>query len=445
MKYRWLQTSYRDKKIRHTEGEGASCPDMGQENQAVNLYPDFRYQVFEGFGGSMTEAAAYTWHTMSEKTKRELLQAYFGQEGLGYSQARMAIDSCDACLGNFSAMDDEQDKDMISFSLERDERYILPFWEAVQKMVDTPVEVMLSPWSPPAFMKTNGEKNHGGKLKEEYRSMWAEYLCRFVKAYRDRGVAVKRMSIQNEPAAVQIWDSCVYTAAEEKLFLRDYLYPALERHGLADLEIFIWDHNKERLLERALETIDEETNSMITGIAFHWYSGDHFEALSLAHERYPDKKLLFSEGCVEYSKFTQKDQLADARMYGHDIAGDLNNGACAFIDWCMLLDSKGGPNHVDNFVDAPVMYDEKADRMEKKLSYYYIGHFSRAIVPGSVRIGFSRYTDKLDVTAFLRPDKKIAVVLMNRTEKDLPVFLRLRGEILSVRIDGDAIMTVWIE
>ena len=308
-----------------------------------------------------------------------------------------------------------------------------------------PIEVMLSPWSPPAFMKTNGEKNHGGKLKEEYRDMWAEYICRYIEAYQEKGVQLKRISIQNEPAAVQIWDSCVYTACEEKEFLKDHLYPALKRHGLTDLEIFIWDHNKERLLERAQQTIDADTDEMITGMAFHWYSGDHFEALQMAREKYPEKKLLFSEGCVEYSKFADKDQLADARMYGHDIMGDLNNGACAFIAWCLLLDEKGGPNHVDNFVDAPVMYDKKIDKMEKKLSYYYIGHFSRAIVPGSVRIGLSKYTDKLESTAFLRPDGKLAVVIINRTDEEMPVYLRLKGEVLPVSLEEDAVMTVLID
>lgn len=425
-------------------GQGVSYPDNGQENQAVNLHPEFRYQTFEGFGGSMTEAAAYIWHTMPPERKEEFMQAYFGKDGLCYTQARMAIDSCDACLGNYAAME-EKDPAFESFSLERDERYILPFWENAKKVSASPIQVMLSPWSPPAFMKTNKDKNHGGRLKEEYRGMWAEYLCRFLEGYRKKGVTVKRISIQNEPAAVQIWDSCVYSAEEEKEFLRDYLYPALCAHGLTDLEIFIWDHNKERLLERALETIDADTDRMITGMAFHWYSGDHFEALQMAHEKFPKKKLLFSEGCVEYSKFAAKDQLADARMYGHDITGNLNHGACAFIDWCILLNEKGGPNHVDNFVDAPIMYDKASDHMEKKLSYYYIAHFSRVIVPGSIRIGFSRYTDKLDVTAFLRPDGQVAVVLMNRTAERMPVYLRMRGEVLPVTVEQNAIMTVLID
>lgn len=456
MEYRWVQTVFREGRIESglipgsgekdtLAGRGISCPDHGQENQAVNLHPDFRYQTFEGFGGSLTEAAAYTWHTMPQKRREEFMEACFGESGLGYTQARMAIDSCDACLGNYAALEDEKDREMKSFSIGRDEQYILPFWKAAQKAAGEPIWVMMSPWSPPAFMKTNGDKNHGGRLREEYKGMWADYLCRFLESYRQKGVALKRISVQNEPAAVQIWDSCVYSAEEEKAFLKDHLYPALCAHGLADLEIYIWDHNKERLLERAMRTIDGDTDKMITGMAFHWYSGDHFEALQMAHEKFPDKKLLFSEGCVEYSKFAGKDQLADARMYGHDITGDLNHGACAFIDWCILLNEKGGPNHVDNFVDAPIMYDKEKDRMEKKLSYYYIGHFSRAIVPGSVRIGFSRYTDKLDVTAFLRPDGQVAVVLMNRTAKRLPVYLRIQGEILPVTVEGDAIMSVWIE
>ena len=107
-----------------------------------------------------------------------------------------------------------------------------------------------------------------------------------------------------------------------------------------------------------------------------------------------------------------------------------------------MQDEKGGPNHVDNFVDAPVMYDKESDSMEKKLSYYYIGHFSRAIVPGSIRIGYSKYTDKLDSTAFLRPDGRLAVVIINRTDVEMPVYLRLKGEVLPVTVDGDAIMTV---
>ena len=112
------------------------------------------------------------------------------------------------------------------------------------------------------------------------------------------GYEVERISLQNEPKAVQTWDSCVYSAQQEKVFLKDYLIPELKSHGLEHIEVFIWDHNKERVFDRALELIDEETDSMIAGIAFHWYSGDHFEALDLFHEKYPEKKMILSESCL---------------------------------------------------------------------------------------------------------------------------------------------------
>jgi glucosylceramidase len=445
MRVSWNVTAYKAGKAETWTEEIQSVMDEGQEREAVNLFPDFTYQTLEGFGGTLTEAAAYTWHQMGEKVRMEFLEACYGKDGLGYTQARMAIDSCDACLGNYSAMDQEGDEELKSFSIKRDETYILPFLRAAEKVKGESLSVMLSPWSPPPFMKTNGEKNHGGKLLEKYYGLWADYLCRFVEEYRKNDVSVKRLSVQNEPDATQIWDSCRYDAEEEKRFLKDFLYPAMKRRGLTEVDLFIWDHNKERALERTLAVIDEETRSMVKGVAFHWYSGDHFEALDMIRERFPEKKLLFSEGCVEYSRFSSADQLSNARMYGHDIAGDLNHGACAFIDWNILLNSQGGPNHVNNFCDAPMMYDVETGRLEKKLSYTYIGHFSRYLLPGSVRIGMSRYTDEIDVTAFKRPDHKLAAVLMNRTERNMPVYLRLQGQLVKLTVPGDGIGTALLE
>ncbi|MDD2957888.1 MAG: glycoside hydrolase family 30 beta sandwich domain-containing protein [Lachnospiraceae bacterium] len=435
-------TSYDGCTIQKSSQTAVLKEDPSRENQVINLYPFLTGQKIEGFGATLTEAAAFTFAKMSEQNKKQFLDACFGQDGLGYNQTRMAIDSCDASLGNYSAMEDETDTAMESFSLKRDEEYILPFYNAITQERQEPLTVMLSPWSPPAFMKTNGEKNHGGMLKKEYYEMWAEYMCRFVEAYLETGVAVKRISIQNEPNAVQTWDSCCYDGAQEKEFLKDFLYPALKRHGLTGLEVFIWDHNKERMVERAREVIDEETASMVDGIGFHWYSGDHFEALDVLRRLYPDKKLAFTEGCVEYSHFTTGDQLAHARMYGHDMAGNLNGGASFLVNWSILFNSQGGPNHVQNWCEAPMMYDEKTDTLETKLSWEYIRHFSHYILPGSVWIANSKYTDELDVTAALRPDGQIAVVVMNRTAKEKEVYLRTEGKTAALKLPGDAIATV---
>ena len=242
------------------------------------------------------------------------------------------------------------------------------------------------------FNKTTGERNHGGKLKPEYRKRWAEYICRYIEEYRNRGYHVTKLTMQNEPKAVQTWDSCIYTAEEQKEFLRDYLWSSLKAHGLDDIGIYLWDHNKERVFEWAETIIDTETTSMIRGMAFHWYSGDHFEALRMIREKYPDKQLLLSEACIEYSKFSADDYLNNAQKYAHDMMGNLNEGMNTFLDWNLILNEKGGPNHVGNFCDAPYLFDRDSKELKESNILGYLWHFTHFLEPGAVRIGVSRYT-----------------------------------------------------
>lgn len=178
-------------------------PEENEEMPFVNLYPEYCYQTFEGFGGAITEAAGYVFSKMSPEKQDEVLQAYFGENGTRYRFARMAVDSCDFALGNYSAVTDPDDEALSSFSLKWDEQYILPFLRKAQETLGRPIEIMLSPWSPPAFMKSNGQKNEGGFLKPEYRKRWAKYLCRYVQEYRRLGFAVTMLTIQNEPKAAQ--------------------------------------------------------------------------------------------------------------------------------------------------------------------------------------------------------------------------------------------------
>ncbi|MDF2908515.1 MAG: glucosylceramidase, partial [Herbinix sp.] len=346
----------------------------GVENHVINLYPEVEYQTLLGFGGAITEAAGYAFSKLTKENQEKALELYFGELGNGYHLMRSHIDSCDFSLSTYAAMNDPEDMQLSSFQQEREEQYILPLLRAANQRAGKAFDLMLSPWSPPAFMKTNGDRTHGGKLKEEYRKAWAEYICRYIKEYEKKGFPVNRLTIQNEPAAVQTWDSCIYSAEEEKVFLRDYLYPTLSEQGLDHIKLNIWDHNKERMYERAKTIIDEETINMVDGVAFHWYSGDHFEAITLTHEAFPEKELIFTEGCVEYSRFSA-DQLKNAQMYAHDIMGNLNAGMTGFIDWNIFLDEKGGPNHVGNYCDAPIMVNTQTGELMVKLSYDYIGHF----------------------------------------------------------------------
>lgn len=425
--------------------------DMTDCMHVVNVYPDVEYQTFRGFGGAFTEAAAHIYGQMSGPKKKEIMEAYYGKSGLRYNMGRIHMNSCDFALGNYTYIE-EGDAELKTFDISHDKAEILPMLADAKKthslsgMQETDkagIKFLMSPWSPPAFMKTNGEMNHGGKLKHEYYQTWADYFVKFIRAYRSEGVNIRWLTVQNEPMAVQTWDSCVYTSAEEGMFVRDYLGPTLEREGLSDVGIFVWDHNKEEAYQRFREVVaDEETRKYVAGEAVHWYTGDHFEALEMVRKKYPEMEIFFSEGCVEYSRFADSGEVQKAEMYAHDILGNLNAGISASLDWNLLLDSEGGPNHVGNFCAAPVMCDEKADTYEKRLSYYYIGHFSRYIRAGAVRIGTSRYTDAIGVTGFVNPDGERVVVLLNQSEKEQEYTLREAGKGICGKLAPHTIETI---
>ena len=310
-----------------------------------------------------------------------------------------------------------------------------------QKAAGRPLKLMLSPWSPPAFMKTNSSRVGGGSLKPEYRDFWADYICRYIEEFQKRGYQVQRISLQTEPKAVQTWDSCIFTAEDEKMFLRDHLYPALAAHGLDDIEVFIWDHNKERLYERVCGTVDDTTKDMIAGAAFHWYSGDHFDALDLVRQQHPNLKLITSESCIEY-RFLDKGAVFDnAAKLAHELIGDLNHGICAFYDWNILLDEQGGPNHVGNWCHAAFLYDRKEKVLRPQLIQQYYYHFAYFIAPGAKRIAVSKYTDNLEVTAFQNPSGTIAVVMFNKGKEPIPVNLRLDGQLTELVVKGKTIVT----
>ena len=440
-KIKYVSTVYNGTEKCCQEKEAEFIPDGGEENYLLNLYPSVKYQVFEGFGGAAPESAGYIYGQMSREQKTELLHEYFEADKMGYRMARIPIDSCDFSLGHYEAVEDAADKALEHFQLERVEKNIFPLLNDAQNVYGGNLEIMLTPWSPPAYMKDNADRNHGGRLKQEYKKVWADYICRYIEEYRKRGYLVKRISLQNEPHAVQTWDSCIYTAQEEKEFLRDYMWPALQEHSLGDIEIFIWDHNKERIYERACEIIDETTSHMISGLAFHWYSGDHFEALGMVHEKFPDKKLVLSETCIEYSKFAPDDFLKNAQKYAHDMIGNMNHGMCGFYDWNLVLDESGGPNHAGNFCDAPFLYDTQKKKLLRRNTADYLWHFSHFIKPGAVRIGISSYSDEIETTAFLNPDGRIVVVLLNRKTDGIKVNIRLGNRMAGIFIEPNSIVT----
>ena len=435
-----IETNYKEQRYwQETAIEAAECTDC---MNLVQLFPQIREQTMEGFGGAFTESSAVNYHRLGKEQKKELIEAYFGDKGLRYHLGRVSINSCDFALGNYTYVE-EDDATLHSFSIAHDRQQIIPMIQAAMERTGGKMHFLASPWSPPAYMKTNGEMNHGGKLKEEVRELWAQYFVKFIREYREAGVPITAVTVQNEPAAVQTWNSCTYSAEEEGLFVAKHLGPALERAGMKDVDIYVWDHNKELLYQRFRDAVSVPgADRYIAGAAMHWYTGDHFDAIEILRKQYPGIKLMFSEGCVEYSRFADSGEVRKAEMYAHDMIGNFRAGVSTFLDWNLLLDEQGGPNHVGNFCAAPVMLEpEEQDGYVKKLMYYYIGQFSRYIPAESVRIVTTQYTDGLEVCAFLTPSAERVLVVLNKSEENRPVVIREEEEGFHDEIAAHSIVT----
>ena len=430
------------KKGKFWEEESLEVSSGGDVMHMLKVYPEPGSEVIEGFGGAFTEASAVNFSLLNDEAKDEFLEGYFGDSGLRYVLGRMHMNSCDFGLGDYAYVK-EGDESLESFDISHDREQIIPLVkQAIERAGRKDFGILVSPWSPPAYMKANGEMNHGGKLREEYWKLWADYYVRYLQELKKEGLPVRYLTVQNEPEAVQTWDSCIYTAREEGRFAADFLAPALRAAGLEDIQIFIWDHNKENMYDRARESFQVPgCREAVSGVAMHWYTGDHFDSIRAVKRAFPEQRVFFTEGCVEYSRFGDSGEVQKAEMYAHDMLGNLRAGAEAWFDWNLLLDTQGGPNHVENFCAAPVMCDGKGG-IEKRLSYYYIGHFSRYIKPGARQAVASCYSRELETAAFINRDGTRTVVLINAAEKPVMVSLAEAGESVRFQVDAHEIRTV---
>ncbi|WP_080801480.1 glycoside hydrolase family 30 protein [Arabiibacter massiliensis] len=393
--------------------------DERAEMELVVCRPDRTFQRIAGFGGAFTEAGAHVFAQMPPDEQDRFIALCFGNADAGgnaYTLCRTHIQSCDFALGNYAYVR-PFDRALRSFSIERDRRLLLPFIQC-GLAANPELELLASPWSPPAFMKTNRMMNGGGRLRRSCYEAWARLLARYVAAYAQEGVRIGRMSVQNEPMARQTWDSCLFEPEEEAEFAARFLRPALDDAGFPDVKLLAWDHNTDRVLDRAEAVLAHPgAAEAVDGIAFHWYAGDHFEQVRAVAEAFPGKELLFTEGCVEFSREGMADatQERKAEQYAHALIGHLEAGAQGFIDWNLLLDERGGPNHVGNFCEAPLMYDREAQKLLVNRSFYYLGHVSRFVRPGARRFLTSRFSSDVECAGFVDAAGGRVLVVLNRT------------------------------
>ncbi|MGH8047292.1 MAG: glycoside hydrolase family 30 protein [Chthoniobacterales bacterium] len=398
------------------------------------------FQTILGFGGAFTDAASDVFAKLPKESQEQFLKACFDPvEGNGYTLCRTTIHSCDYAEDMYTYDDTPGDKELKDFSIAHDKTNRIPFIKRAQAAAQGKLLLYASPWSPPGWMKTNGEMLHGGKLKPEYVQTWADYYVKYVKAYAAEGIPMWGLTVQNEALAVQVWESIVFTADEERDFVKNFLGPTLEKAGLADLKLMIWDHNRGVIYQRVAPTYeDKEAAKYVWGTAFHWYTGDHFDNVRIVHDAFPDKHLLYTEGGIGGS-------WQAALRLSKSVIMDLQNWTEGWDVWNLMLDQDNGPRHAGGIPGVHGSTVVNANTSTGEITYnpphYVLGQFSRFIRPGAKRIATTSNSDDLIATAALNTDGKIAVVVLNLKDRDIFMRVWLRGKFVKYTLPANGTIT----
>ncbi len=443
-------TTAKDTKIRLTKTSEQTFNKASQPLEteiAVFVNPQKTFQTFLGIGGAITDASAEVFAKLNAEQQDQFLQSLYGEEGIGYNIIRTSIHSSDFGLGSHTYIT-EGDSGLNSFSIAKDKEKRIPFIKRAIALIGNDLVFYASPWSPPAFMKTNKNMLQGGKLLPEFRQAWANYYVKFIEAYEKEGIPVWGLTIQNEPMATQRWESCIYSAEEERDFLKYYLGPTLEKAEYGDKNVVVWDHNRDLISHRA-NTIfeDAEASKYAWGIGFHWYETwtgglPKYDNLKNIQESFPSKNMLFTEGCQEGFSTEKLHHWPNAERYGNSMINDFNAGVVGWTDWNILLDERGGPNHVQNFCFAPIHADTKTSELIYTPTYYYIGHFSKFIKPGAERVSTTTSRSTLESTSFRNKDGSIVTVVMNKTEETIKYKLVVGGSEVVLQIEPRAMQSI---
>ena len=390
---------------------------------AIFIAPARRFQTLLGIGGAITDASAEVYAELDEERKAKFMSSLFNRdEGLGFSLIRTPIHSCDFSSASYTYVE-EGDDDLSTFDIAPDRERRIPMIREAIRVAGGQLTTFASPWSAPAFMKDNGSMLQGGKLLPRYRAAWAEYFTRFIDAYEEAGVPIFGVTVQNEPLARQTWESMIYTAEDERDFLRDHLGPTMAAAGYGDRKIVIWDHNRDLVTHRAHTILsDPEAAKYAWGVGFHWYEtwagGEPmFANVEEVGQAYPGVNLLLTEATVEGFDPARYQYWPNAERYGNAIVNDLNAGAVGWIDWNVLLDETGGPNHVGNFCFAPVHAVRATGELIYTPTYEYLGHFSKFIRPGARRVSAVSTRSNLQTTSFMNEDGRLATVVLNLSDE----------------------------
>ena len=379
---------------------------------------------FLGLGGAITESSAYNYSKLDKKNKKNLINSYFSKSGLNYNFGRISIGSCDFSLKTCEL---SKKRDLSDFNLNYDKKYILPMLKDIYK--ERKLDLIATPWAPPKMYRSFSFFRNGGKLKKKYYSSYAKYINKFINEYKDMGFNIKYITMQNEPLVRQRWESCVFNIKEQKDFIYNYLDKELN-----NVSILLHDHNKDNMFNIFNNLYKESTN--VKGIAFHWYNQGYFDEINKIRKNNKDVLIINSETCCGFSPYREKEWINDAKLYLIDMINDFNNGCNAYIDWNILLDINGGPNHKKNYCKSPIILSND-NKIIKTPIYYYLYHISK--LNGNITYN-SINNDNLLVVSSLNRKNRV-VVILNPTNDDYDFNISINNKYINDTIKQNSIIT----
>ena len=400
---------------------------------AIEVDERTTYQSVLGLGSSLEHSTCYNLSLLPTEQRERVVESLVHPErGIGMNLMRICIGTSDFAPGPFYTYNDrpagQEDPQLERFSIERDREYVLPVLKTAQRL-NPQLRFFASPWTPPPWMKTNGRYG-GGSLRRECYPFFAEYLARFVEAYRREGIEIYALTVQNEPEfGPEPYPSCLWTANQQRDFIRDHLGPLFEARQIETL-IWCFDHNFNNPGFPATILRDPKAAPYVDGSAFHLYEGKP-TAMSKLHREFPDRPIYFTEGSV----------------YGAQGAAEIidyfRNWARSYNAWVTMIDHQGKPN-VSGFHDCdPTIIVLQRDTLatEYRADYYIYGQFMKFIAPGAVRIGPSSPAKAPPHVAFQNPDGSLVLVVAHPGSGPKAVLVTWAGRTFTATLAAKSVAT----
>ncbi len=399
-----------------------------------------RFQEVDGFGYSLTGGSAIVLNQLSAAERGKILHELFSDDsiGMGVSYLRISIGASDLDPAPFSYDDlpaGETDINLEKFSLEPDRKNLIPVLKEILA-IRPDIKIMGSPWSPPAWMKTNNNTK-GGSLKKEYFPTYAQYFVKYIEGMKAEGIVVDAITIQNEPLHPGNNPSMLMEAVDQRDFIKDHLGPAFQAAGIKT-KIVIWDHNCDNPGYPISILNDPAAKQFIDGSAFHLYNGE-ITALSTVHDAHPDKNLYFTE------QWTGKNESFSSNFMWHTqhvVIGSLRNWSRIVLQWNLANDTNFGP-HTDGGCTECKGALTIGNDIVRNPAFYIVGQISKWVPPGSVRI-YSDILSNMPSVAFLTPKGKKVLLVLNTSQSSQSFNIEYKGHRVTALLKGQSAGTfVW--